>query len=125
GFTPTAGPSNHSSVNVSEAFGWTLPNGWLWNSAIRYATAEERGDAFSQWAPSTVLKIPVGERWNVHAEYFGIVSYGKQDPLNLQYASFGGHVFLSPNFELGLRFGFGLNQHTPGFFNNVGLGWRF
>lgn len=125
GYTPTAGPSTASTVDVGEAFGWTLPNGWTWNSALRFATAYEKTDYFSQWAPSTVLKIPVGERWNVHAEYFGIVSYGKQTPLNNQFASFGVHVLLTRNLELGLRVGAGLNRETPDFFNNVGVGWRF
>jgi hypothetical protein len=125
GYTPTAGPSTASSVVVGEAFGWTFANGWVWNSAIRLATANAEGDSFVQWAPSTVLKVPVGERWNVHAEYFGIVSYGKQTPLNDQFISLGGHVLLNPNLELGIRFGFGLNPETPNFFNNVGVGWRF
>lgn len=125
GFTPTAGPSSESTVSVGEAFGWTFANRWVWNSSIRYATASEQGDDFGQWAPSTVLKIPVGARWNVHAEYFGILSQGKEERLNAQFASFGGHVLLTPNFELGVRFGFGLNRDSPEFFNNVGLGWRF
>lgn len=125
GFTPTAGESPASTFNVGEAFGWTFANGWTWNTALRFATAYEQRDYFSQWAPSTVLKIPVGERWNVHGEYFSIVSYGKADSLNLHYASFGGHVLLTPNLEVGVRFGFGLNSETPNFFNNVGFGWRF
>jgi hypothetical protein len=125
GYTPTAGPSNISTIDIGEAFGWTFSNGWVWNSSLRFATANEEGDAFVQWAPSTVLKIPVGERWNVHAEYFGITSYGKETPINNQYVSFGGHLLLNPNLELGVRFGFGLNETTPRFFNNVGIGWRF
>jgi hypothetical protein len=125
GFTPTAGPSTNSTVNVGEAFGWTFDNGWTWNSAMRYATGVEKGDAFNQWSPSTVLKIPVGEQWNVHAEYFAIVSSGKLHNLNEHFVSLGAHTMVTPNLELGLRFGFGLNDETPGFFNNVGFGWRF
>jgi hypothetical protein len=125
GYTPTAGPSNTTTMDIGEAVGWTFANGWTWNSSLRYGTGEEKGDHFSQWAPSTVLKIPVGERWNFHAEYFGIVSYGKQIPLNQHYGSFGGHILLNPNLELGVRFGFGLNEQTPRFFNNVGVAFRF
>lgn len=125
GYTPTAGPSAISTIDVGEAVGWALSNGWVWNSALRFATANEEGDAFVQWAPSTVLKIPVGRRSNVHAEYFGIVAYGKATPLNTQFVSLGGHTLLTPDFELGLRFGFGLNQSSPGFFSNCGVGWRF
>ena len=61
----------------------------------------------------------------MHAEYFGITSYGKETPINFQFVSLGGHTLLTPNLELGLRFGFGLNDSSPGFFNNFGIGWRF
>lgn len=125
GYTPTSGPSTASTMVLGEAFGWTLPNGWMWNSAMRYGTGYETRDAFNQWAPSTVLKIPVGERWSTHAEYFGILSSGKEKPINQQYASLGGHVLLNRDFELGLRFGWGLNDTSPNFFTNLGVGLRY
>ena len=84
GFTPVSGPSNKSTLMLGEAFGWRLPNGWEWTSAIRYGTGFEAEDAFNQWAPSSVLKIPVGERRNVHAESFALFSSGKETPLNVQ-----------------------------------------
>ena len=125
GFTPTSGPSNKSTLMVGEAFGWRFSNGWEWTTAIRYGTGFAAEDAFSQWAPSTVVKVPVGERWNVHAEYFGIVSSGKEVPLDIQYASFGGHVLATEDLEIGLRVGWGLNETSPRFFTNVGVGWRY
>jgi hypothetical protein len=125
GYTPVSGPSNKSTVVVGESFGWRFANGWEWNTAMRYGTGFEEEDAFNQWAPSTVIKIPVGERWNVHAEYFAILSSQKEVPLNIQYASFGGHVLATENLELGLRVGWGLNDTSPDFFSNVGVGWRY
>jgi len=125
GFTPVSGPSNKTTLMAGEVFGWRFAGGWEWNTAIRYGTGFAEVDAFNQWAPSTVLKIPVGERWNVHAEYFAILSDGKEVPLNLQYASFGGHVLATEDLELGLRFGWGLNDTSPRFFANVGVGWRY
>jgi len=125
GYTPTSGPSNFSRFTLGEAFGWTLPNGWQWSSAMRFGTANENGDNFNQWAPSTVVTVPLGKRWNVHAEYFGVMSDGKVVAQSQHYVSPGGHVHLTKNLELGLRFGFGLNTQTPTFFSNVGLGYRF
>jgi hypothetical protein len=125
GYTPTYGPSSRSTMVVGEAFGWTFANGWKWNSAMRYGTGFDRGDAFDQWAPSTVLKIPVGDRWNVHAEYFGILSSGKEKPINAQYGSIGGHVLVTKDFEIGLRVGWGLNDTSPDFFSNFGIGVRY
>jgi len=125
GYTPTYGPTTQSTLVAGEAFGWRFANGWEWNSAMRYGTGFVEADAFNQWAPSTVLKIPVNARVNVHGEYFGIFSTGKEVPLNIQFVSLGGHVLVTRDIELGLRYGWGLNESTPNFFTNLGLGLRY
>ena len=125
GYTPVSGPSNRSTVVFGEAWGWRFASGWEWNSAMRYGTGFEGHDAFSQWAPSSVVKVPVGGRWNAHVEYFGIFSSGKEIPLNAQFVSCGGHVLATEDLEIGLRIGWGLNDTSPGFFSNVGIGWRY
>lgn len=125
GYTPVSGPSNKSTLVVGESWGWRFATGWEWTSAMRYGTGFEEHDAFNQWAPSSVVKVPVGERWNVHAEYFAIFSTQKEVPLNVQYASFGGHVLATEDLEIGLRVGWGLNDTSPNFFSNVGVGWRY
>ena len=125
GYTPVSGPSNKSTLVVGEAFGWRFGNGWEWTSAMRYGTGFDKEDSFSQWAPSSVVKVPLGDRWNVHAEYFGIVSTGKQVPIDTQYASCGGHVLVTDDLEIGLRVGWGLNRTSPSFFTNVGIGYRY
>jgi hypothetical protein len=125
GYTPTYGPTTQSTVVAGESVGWRFANGWVWGSSMRYGTGFDKEDAFNQWAPSSVLKIPVGERLNVHAEYFAIFSEGKQQAVNLQFVSLGGHILLSEDFELGARYGWGLNESSPGFFVNCGLGFRY
>jgi hypothetical protein len=125
GYTPVSGPSNKSTLVIGEAFGWKFATGWEWTTAMRYGTGFEEEDSFSQWAPSSVVKVPVGDRWNVHAEYFGIFSTGKEIPLDIHYASIGGHVLATEDLEIGLRVGWGLNPTSPDFFSNVGVGWRY
>ena len=98
----------------------STPDGSI--STLHVAGLEDRADAAT--LPSAI-EIPVGERWNVHAEYFAILSDGKEVPLDLQYASFGGHVLATENLELGARFGWGLNDTSPRFFANVGVGVRY
>jgi hypothetical protein len=35
------------------------------------------------------------------------------------------HYLITPNFEIGLRVGWGLNDEAAHFFSNAGIGWRF
>jgi Putative MetA-pathway of phenol degradation len=125
GFTPTSGGSTATDVVATYAFGWELANRWRLDSSMRYGTEHAREDAFNQWAPSVVLRIPVTERWNVHAEYFGIFTTGAERDTSRAYFSPGTHFLLTPNLELGVRVGWGITLDAPNFFSNVGIGWRF
>jgi hypothetical protein len=125
GFTPTGGEATDTQLAASYVFGWALPNRWVWDSAIRYSTGSLEEDRFDVWAPSTVLKIPVGERWKVHAEYFGVFTSNRADETVQQFASPGAHYLVTSNLEIGVRVGWGLNDEAPNFFSNAGLGWRY
>ncbi len=122
--TPTSGPDTATQLVTGYVAGWTLPNGWIWDYSVRYVAANEEHDHFNQWAPSTVLKIPFYEKWNTHIEYFGIFSDNKADNVNPQYFSPGVHYLISPNCEVGVRTGWGINRDAANFFANVGIGWR-
>ncbi len=123
--TPTSGPNSATQFVTAYVAGWTLPNEWSLDSSIRYVAADEEGDHFNQWAPSIVLKVPLGEQWNAHAEYFGNFSQNRANDTNGQYFSPGVHYLMTPNCEIGTRVGWGLNDDAADFFTNVGLGLRF
>jgi hypothetical protein len=123
--TPTSGKETATQLIGTYVFGWELPNEWKWDSALRYGYDSAEGDHFNIWAPSTVLKVPVAERWTAHAEYFGIVSQGRADESTEHYFSPGVHYLVTPDVEVGVRVGWGLNDQSADFFNNVGFGWRF
>lgn len=125
GFTPTSGEANETQMSATYVFGWTAECGTVWDSAIRYSTSSVEDDDFNVWAPSTVIKIPVGERWKAHAEYFGIFSDGREEESSQHFFSPGAHYLVTPNLEIGCRVGWGLNDQAPNFFSNVGLGWRY
>jgi hypothetical protein len=125
GFTPTGGEATDTHVSATYVFGWTLPNRWVWDSALRYSTGSLEEDRFDVWAPSTVLKIPLGERWKVHAEYFGVFSDNRADETVQNFFSPGAHYLVTSNLEIGVRVGWGLNDEAPNFFSNAGLGWRY
>ena len=124
-FTPTSGKATDTQFVGTYVFGWELPHRWKLDAAMRYATGSEGEDHFSEWAPSVVLKVPLGEQINVHAEYFGILSTGKAEEFTHHFFSPGIHYLITPNLEVGVRVGWGLNDQSPRFFANAGFGWRF
>lgn len=125
GYTPTTGEAAASQLVATYVWGWTWAERIRFDSALRYGTASEEGDHFDIWAPSTVLKVSLTERWNVHAEYFGLFRDGSGNDTVKQYFSPGSHYLLTPNFEIGVRLGWGLNDEAANFFTNAGVGWRW
>ena len=125
GYTPTSGEVTATSVSAGYVFGWKFQNSIVWDSAMRYSTGSLEEDHFNVWSPSTVIKIPLGEKWKVHAEYFGVFSEGREEESTQHFFSPGFHYLLSSNFEVGTRVGWGLNEQSPNFFSNIGLGVRF
>lgn len=124
GTTPTSGPETSSDLQLGYVFGWDFFDDWQLDSSLRYVATQEEGDRFNQWAPSVVLKVPVGRNWNVHGEYFGIFTDGRAENGAPQYFSPGFHYLISPDFEVGVRVGWGLNQDAANSFINVGFGVR-
>ena len=123
--TPTYGKDTATQMFATYAVGWQFQNRWKWDTAMRYGYDSSEGDHFNIWAPSTVLKIPLGEQWAVHAEYFGSISQGRQRNSSQHFFSPGIHYLVTRDLEVGIRVGWGLNDSTPNFFSNVGFGWRY
>ena len=125
GTTPTSGPETASDFQLGYVFGWKIFEDWQLDSSLRYVATKEEGDHFNDWAPSVVLKVPVAEQWNLHAEYFGLFTDGRAESRAPQYFSLGIHYLISPDFEVGVRVGWGLNDDAANSFTNVGFGLRF
>jgi hypothetical protein len=125
GITPTAGENTATQILAAYVLGWELPRKWRLDGSIRYGTESESHDRFEVWAPSVVLRVPLSERINVHAEYFGLFSQEKENEFCQQFFSPGIHYLVTPNVEVGVRVGWGLNEQSTRFFSNVGFGWRF
>ena len=125
GFTPTSGMNTDTHFSATYVYGWKLPNNWVWDSSMRYSMGSLKDDRFNIWAPSTVLKIPIGERWKAHAEYFGVLSDGRATESVQHFFSPGVHYLINSDWEIGVRVGWGLNEQAPNFFSNVGCGYRF
>jgi hypothetical protein len=125
GFTPTGGVSTASRLVATYAAGWVFPNRWQLDAAMRYGFASEDGDHFNYWAPSAVLRVPFGEKLAAHAEYFGVSTTGKERKVTQHYVSPGVRYLVTPDLELGVRVGWGLNDQSTRFFANAGVGWQY
>jgi hypothetical protein len=125
GYTPTGGDATTTEVLATYAFGWRLPNRWRWDSSLRFVTDSDSSGRYEVWAPSSVLRVPLGERFQVHSEFFGLFSEDRASNFSYLYFSPGFHYLVTPNLELGVRVGWGLNDQTARFFSNVGFGFRF
>jgi hypothetical protein len=128
GFTPTGGSADASTdtqVVATYVAGWQFSNRWKFDTALRYGTGSEEDDHFHLWAPSAVVKVPIGERVAAHVEYFGIYTTDKAVNSTKHFISPGLHVLLTPDLEVGFRLGWGLNDQSARFFSNVGVGLRF
>ncbi|MBL8821252.1 MAG: transporter [Planctomycetia bacterium] len=125
GATPTGGPATDTHFIATYVFGWEFANRWKLDASFRYGTGSEEEDRFNEWAPSLVLKVPIGEKINTHVEYFSIFSTGKEEAIRAHYFSPGVHFLVTENFEIGVRVAWGLNEQATNFFANAGIGWRF
>lgn len=125
--TPVGSIKGQSQMRLGYVWGWALPNGWTFDSAFRFGTDREGEDGYTLWAPSMVLRVPLGreKRWFTHVEYFGIMSKAKESDFSKQFIDTGLHYFITPNFEVGTVVAFGINDQTRGILANVGFGVRF
>jgi hypothetical protein len=125
--TPIGSIERQTQMRLGYAWGWALPNGWTLDQGVRFGTDRDGPDGYTLWAPSTVLRIPLGreKRWFTHVEYFGIMTQSKEHDFSKQFIDTGLHYFITPNFEVGSIVAFGINDQTRGVLVNVGFGLRF
>jgi hypothetical protein len=124
-FTPLSGEVWGTEPAATYVFGWQLAREWRFDAAIRYVLADSREGLFDRWTPSAVLRMPVTERWEIHAEWFGTWSEGLEDESVRPFVGPGTHFMLTPNLEIGCRMGWGLTQDAASYFVDSGIGWRF
>ena len=124
-FTPTSGEVWGTEPTVTYVFGWELPQAWRLDAAVRYVYADSTEGRFDKWVPSAVLRMPVTDRWEVHAEWFGVWTAGLVDDSVRPFVGPGTHYMITPTFEIGCRMGWGLTGDAAAYFVDSGVGWRF
>ncbi len=125
GFTPTSGEVWGTEPSTTYVFGWELPEQWRFDAAVRYVYADSTEGRFDKWVPSAVLRMPLTDRWEVHAEWFGAWTAGLVDDTVRPFVGPGTHYMITPTFEIGCRMGWGLSRDAAAYFVDSGIGWRF
>jgi hypothetical protein len=123
--TPTSGDLWGTVPVATIVAGWELPGEWRLDTSLRYSYAEWETGWFSRWAPTAILRVPVTERWELHAEWFQTVTQGLPIDSVRPFFSPGTHYLLTDNTEVGIRIGWGLNDIAAGFFSDLGVAWRY
>ncbi|MFN6190002.1 MAG: transporter [Planctomycetia bacterium] len=123
--TPTYGDVFGTVPVATMVAGWDLVADWRLDSAIRYAYAEGHAGWYSRWSPSVVLRMPVTERFEVHAEWFGSYTQGLLDDTQQPFFSPGTHFSITRNVEIGLRVGWGLAGVAAPFFSDAGIAIQY
>ncbi len=124
GYTPTGGETPATQLLATYAFGWRLPNRWRFDSSLRFATDSDNGNASRSAAPSTVLRMPLGERFQVMPSTSACFPRTGR-AISPVISSAPESTTLHANLEVGVRVGWGLNEQSSRFFSNIGFGGRF
>ncbi len=125
GATPTYGDVFGTVPVATCVAGWDLWGHWRLDGAIRYAYSEGPENWFSRWTPSVVLRAPITERWELHAEWFGSYTQGLQRNTQRPFFSPGTHYSITQNVEIGLRVGWGLSDAAAPFFSDAGIAIQY
>ncbi len=133
GDTPMYGEESGTLPIATLVAGWELPfafaghgaQPWRLDTALRYSYVQSEGSWFNRWAPSAIVRMPMTERFEVHAEWFGTFSEGRSLEVSRPFFSTGTHYALTERFEVGLRVGWGLTQQAANFFSDAGCAWRY
>lgn len=125
GFSPSLGDTKKTQVQATYAFGWELAPRMRLDAAVRYASEAEMRDNWGLWSPSVVFRAPFAERWTASAEYFSVIPHGRTGGFTQHYAGPGLQYLVTPDAQLNLRVGAGLNSVSPEIYMSVGLGLAF
>lgn len=125
GGTPTSGDLWGTIPVATVVAGWELPWGARLDGALRYAYAQSHTRWLNRYSPSVIIRQPITERFEIHAEWFETFTQGLPTDNVRPFFSPGTHYLLSENIEVGIRVGWGLNHTAAGFFSDTGIAWRY
>lgn len=135
---PTGGAAwsrERVEVGFDLIYGWELAEGLeLYGSTGNWPGGlgdfsllpeEPAGDDFQIWSQSVALGIELTDRSVLYGEWFGLFSHALEDNVTISLINFGVDYYVTDDFVLDVRAGFGVTPDSDDFFAGVGGGYRF
>ena len=138
GLAPTGADTfstGKSEFSLDYIYHWEIREGLTFAGSTGFGTNgfgdfgfvdEDPGeDYFNAYTQSFVFGLELGEQNAVYGEWFGIFSDGLEDDFTVSVLNAGIDHYITDDFVIDFRAGFGLTEDSDDFFTGVGGGYRF
>lgn len=105
------------------ALGWVLSERIALGANVGLTSAKAGGERFGQGRGSASLGVALDPRTGAYAEIYGFTAEEEAGP-ETAYVDAGLTRLLSPDLQIDLRVGLGLNDPEPDYLAGAGLAWR-
>lgn len=105
------------------ALGWVLSERISLGANVGLTSAKAGGERFRQGRGSASLGVALDPRTGAYAEVYGFTAEEEAGP-ETGYLDAGLTRLLSPDLQIDLRVGVGVNDPEPEYFAGAGLAWR-
>lgn len=128
GLVPTgarAVTTDRVEVGVNHLYSWTFPGDWSIGGSTGVDTFREEVDSFMLYHQSVTCAVPLTDVLGMYIEYFGLYTYGRAVDVPANFVDGGFTYLVTPNVQLDIRAGLGLNERAEDFFTGSGISVRF
>ena len=135
---PTGGQAwstDRMEFGLDYIYGWEIAEGWSLTGStgfslnalgdFGYLPEEPASERFNVWHQTVALGTELTERMTMYNEWVGVYSTGLETEFSISLYNVGVDYYVTNNFVLDLRVGFGLSPDADDFFSGVGGGYRF
>ena len=111
-------------TQLESVMAWSLTDRLAFATNANVARLVENRKRFTEWSGSGSLGITLTERYGMYVEAFGFAPQ-LDGAATTNYANTGLTAALTPNFQLDLRAGVGMNGTGPDYFVGAGFARRW
>jgi hypothetical protein len=111
---------------INYVYSWKLSEQWdMAGSTAANRSIEAAANDYVEIAQAWAFGYAVADDARVYVEWFGLIPHNAIDVKPQHYGDMGLAWFLTPNLEVDVRIGIGLNEAADDYFTGLGGGIRF